>query len=280
MTRETTSLQVRPVQTRHELERALTLVHENYVRRGYAQPTEGPLRPPLQHVLPSTRTFVSLAGEEIVATASVFFDSPLGLPLDRVFGDHTDELRCQGRTLAEVGMLADRRKSLARSMQQLLEMMRRIFWELRREGTEDLLITVHPRHEKFYAKYLGFESYGQTRTYGAVNDAPAQLLRLAIDRAESARVRHDETRELFLAEPPAEDEDAAYRMSADDFREFFADRRERLICLSDQQKRLLSDRFDGRVADLLQAGCAASVDVPKVGWREDNARAEPLREDS
>jgi hypothetical protein len=274
MTRETTSLQVRPVQTRHELERALTLVHENYVRRGYAQPTEGPLRPPLQHVLPSTRTFVSLAGEEIVATASVFFDSPLGLPLDRVFGDHTGELRCQGRTLAEVGMLADRRKSLARSMQQLLEMMRRIFWELRRQGTHELLITVHPRHEKFYAKYLGFVSCGEARTYSAVNDAPAQLLRLAIDRAESAEVRHDQTRELFLAEPPSDDEGDPYRMSAEDFREFFAAATGPLGTLSEEQRHLVDERFDGLTGDLLWPDrCEARAD-----WR--NAEATRAQEGS
>ncbi len=266
MTRELTSLQVRPAQTRRELEEALKLVRANYVRRGYVQPTD-PIRPPLQHVLPSTRSFLSLADGTIVATTSVFFDSPLGLPLDRVFGDYTDALRSQGRTLAEVGMLADRRKSLARSMQQLLQMMRRMFWELRREGTEELLITVHPRHEKFYAKYLGFHTCGDIRTYGAVNDAPARLLHLAIDQAESAEVRHDETRELFLTEPPSDDEGTPYRMSAEDFREFFSSRIAELRALSDEQKRLIDERFDGRAADLLWESPATGRARP-AAWRK------------
>jgi hypothetical protein len=279
MTREPTSLQVRPAQTRQELEGALRLVRANYVERGYVQPTDE-IRPPLQHVLSSTRSFLSLADDKIVATTSVFFDSPLGLPLDRVFGDHTDALRCQGRTLAEVGMLADRRKSLARSMQQLLQMMRRMFWELRRKGTEELLITVHPRHEKFYAKYLGFHTCGDVRTYGAVNDAPARLLRLAIDQAESAEVRHDETRELFLAEPPSDDEGTPYSMSAEDFRKFFSGQVAELRALSDEQKHLIDECFDGRVADLLWESQPAGRRPLAAPWRETSATPTAVKDRS
>jgi hypothetical protein len=40
-------------------------------------------------------------------------------------------------------------------------------------GVDDLLIAVHPRHAKFYERYLGFESIGPLRSYRAVCGQPA-----------------------------------------------------------------------------------------------------------
>jgi hypothetical protein len=43
----------------------------------------------------------------------------------------------------------------------------------RRNGMDQLLIVVHPRHEQFYGRLLGFHRIGGERSYPMVCDKPA-----------------------------------------------------------------------------------------------------------
>ncbi len=227
-------LAYRPARTRGEFESALRLVHDNYVHCGYMTPEPDGLRIGPHHALPSARTFVALLGEEVVATLSLFLDSPLCLPADALFADRLGPLRTAGCRLAEVGMFADRRRQIARSFEVLLYLMQQAFWTIRRHCVDHLLITVHPRHAPFYRKLLSFEPLADARPYEAVGNVPAELLDLQPASVSADQARSHRVREVFGAPPvPA---GPAYVMDPVDFRRFFAGRVDRLGRLSQAQR--------------------------------------------
>ncbi len=114
-----------------------------------------------------------------VTTLTAMGDQSNGLPLDRVYQAEMDKMRGEGRALVEVGLFADRRKELARNTETLFQLMRFAFYYARWNYT-DVVIGVHPRHARFYARSIGFDIIGPTRNYPAVNNRPVTLLRLNI----------------------------------------------------------------------------------------------------
>ncbi len=71
----------RQVRDRRELQHALRLVHDNYVDCGYMSPHPSGFRLSVYYAMPSTRTFISVVDDEVIATVSLFCDSPLALPM-------------------------------------------------------------------------------------------------------------------------------------------------------------------------------------------------------
>jgi hypothetical protein len=206
--------------TRDELEQALRFVYQVYERVGYVEPTAAGIRFGAHNLLPETRTFVATLGAEVVATVTLVFDSPLGLPMDSVYGAELDRLRDAGRKLVEVTMLADRRASGPRTLPVVLKLTKILFdYARERNPSDDLVIAVHPRHEAFYSRLLYFEPLGPLRTYAAVRDNPAVALRLDL-RGIEQRCAHDERirRLYFSATTPGEIFDDALHLTADDAR--------------------------------------------------------------
>ncbi len=209
----------RPVTSREEFEAALRLLHDSYVRKGYMKPHPSGLRLVPHCLVPEARTFILLAGESIVATVSLVPDSDSRLPSDEVFPEQLDRLRSEQRRLCEVGMLADRRDSLSRSVPALLRMMKCVFHQAREDRRDDLIIAVHPRHTGFYSRLLGFELFGPARPYPAVEDTTAVLMRFDLKDLDPRRARNAQIRQLFLSplsdgQKPSpfvlEDDDVAY----------------------------------------------------------------------
>jgi len=215
--------QVRPIRCREELEQALALVHDNYVRLGYMAADPSGMRISRYHAHPRTQTFATLVDGHVVATVAMFHDSPLGLPGDAIFRDNLDALRQDRRHLIEVGMLADRRHALKRRSAALLEMMRLVFWAAREEGVDDILATVNPRHERFYRRTLAFAPVGDVRDHPAVGGAPAVLLRLELKGLGPERARRPEVGEMFFTPPQEDTGHPPYRMRREDLRRLFVE---------------------------------------------------------
>jgi hypothetical protein len=151
----------------------------------------------------------------------MFPDTPLGLPADAPYGRSLQEFRSAGQRLAEIGMLADRRTSLSRSMPGVMRIMPLILQSAREAEIDQLVITCHPRHEKFYRKLLGFEHLEGPRAHPSVLDAPSVLAGLDLKAATLSQVRHKRLRALFAElETPAET-GRPYEMSADDTAWFY-----------------------------------------------------------
>jgi hypothetical protein len=218
---EDAAIVARPVSTRDDLFIALKLVHDCYVRREYMHPREAGIRICPHYAVPGARTWMLEVADQPVATVSMFPDTPLGLPADAPYGRSLRGLRQRGQRLAEIGMLADRRTSLSRSMPGVMRLMPLILQAARDAEIDHLIITCHPRHEKFYRKLLGFEHLEGPRAHPSVLDAPSVLDGLDLTKADLSQVRHTRLREMFAELQPPANPGPPYEMTDDDAAWFY-----------------------------------------------------------
>ncbi len=94
-------------ESRDELEQAYELVGRRYRQKGYL-PTDWswPLWLTVYSMLPDTMTLLAKSGDEVIATVSLFPDSGLGFPLEKVFKEVSEEKRNQELLFLEIGMLS------------------------------------------------------------------------------------------------------------------------------------------------------------------------------
>ncbi|HEX7448222.1 MAG TPA: hypothetical protein VF306_11785, partial [Pirellulales bacterium] len=102
----------------------------------------------------------------------------------------------------EVSSLADRRRHLSRSLPLFVQLMRLMVQSARQQGIRQLLVAVHPRHSRFYKRFLSFEPLGDEKSYPLVRNNPAVALLLDFDKLDRVRPVNYET--FFGAPLPAE----------------------------------------------------------------------------
>jgi hypothetical protein len=169
-----------------EREGAFRLIYEAYVRGGLAEPNSYGLRVTPYHLLPTTTVFVAKCGNDVVCTVTLVEDGTLGLPLEAVYSREVAHLRRTGGKLAEVCSLADRRADLARVLPTFVELTRLVAHFGLYHGTvRQLLVAVHPRHARFYQRFMAFEPFGPLRDYPCVRNRPAVGLMLDLLRPEN-----------------------------------------------------------------------------------------------
>jgi hypothetical protein len=161
--------------TRPQREAAFHLVYSAYTQRGLMQPNESRLRVTPFHLLPLTDVFVAEYQGSVIYTMTLVSDDRLGLPLESVYAAEVDERRAAGRHLAEVSCLAAARGvfSHGRMFDVFVRLVGLMFQSARAHGIDELLIAVHPRHARFYSRMLGFEQFGELRSYNSVCGNPA-----------------------------------------------------------------------------------------------------------
>ncbi|MBD2463096.1 hypothetical protein H6G89_18840 [Oscillatoria sp. FACHB-1407] len=172
-------------ETKSELEQAFQLVHDAYAQEGYIEPHPSGIRVCLMDALPTATTFVGMQGDKVVATTSLFPDSALGLPLDTIYKSEADHIRHQYRRIAEVGKLASNPDFRFRDSSIPLHLNKIMFlYATEYLRVDDLVITVNPKHQRFYIDILLFEQIGEVKSLKSVNDNPAVLLRLDLRTAK------------------------------------------------------------------------------------------------
>jgi hypothetical protein len=160
---------VKVATTRDEIFGCARLVHDAYVARGILTAHASGLKLGPQLVLPTTVTFVALAGGEVVGTMSLVSDSPLGLPMDASFDDEGDAFRARGERFAEVTALA---VAPAYRNSGLVYLLNRLMVRTAIAMSIDrLLMTVHPRAEVLYQTAMLFERIGEERRYVGLNES-------------------------------------------------------------------------------------------------------------
>jgi hypothetical protein len=181
-----------------ELWGAFKLIYLAYVQRGLALPNHAGLRVTPFHVLQTTEVVIGSTIDEVICTATIVHDGSMGLPLECVYAAEVAQRRAQGITLAEVSCLADRTEPTARSFPVLCRLMSLIAQSSKRRGADELLIAVHPRHARFYHRYLGFRQIGEERTYPSVRNHPALALSLDLNNLAS---QHPGAHERLFGSP-------------------------------------------------------------------------------
>jgi hypothetical protein len=171
-------------ETRADWEAAFQLVQLSYERSGLAEPNPFGMRVTPYHLLPTTEVFVAQLRDEVICTVSLVRDGDCGLPMQSIYGAEVQARRSAGLQLAEVSCLADRRKDPERFFPLFIALSRLMVQCARCRGVDQLLVTVHPRHARFYRRYMAFEVFGDEKAYPVVCNNPAVAMCLDFARID------------------------------------------------------------------------------------------------
>ncbi|MGD2174031.1 MAG: hypothetical protein PVJ27_01410 [Candidatus Brocadiaceae bacterium] len=238
-------IDVRPATSREELEQAFRLVYSSYLQRGYIGPDPSGVRLSVFNALPGTVTFVSVFEERVIATVTVVPDTPMGLPMDEIYHREVQELRDAGRELAEVTMLADRRRELQRALPMLLLLMKCVFdYATLVLEANDLCITINPRHQTYYERYLLFKPLGELKHYPSVRNNPALAKRLDLDRVREECEGNQELVEHFFRNRTSRDLlTRRHQMTQEDLRYFLVELTSTLRNASPEARQMLRECY-------------------------------------
>ena len=128
--------------------RAWQLVYTAYRRIDLVDPNVHEIHTGLQAASPHAAVFTGQIHTEVRSTMTTIRDSELGLPLDNVFHAELDVLRASGRHLSEVGLFADKRDGVGRSVGALLRLMGLSFYYALHHEAEQFVGKLRPVAER------------------------------------------------------------------------------------------------------------------------------------
>lgn len=163
---------------------AFKLLQMSYEKAGLSDPNASQVRVTRHQLLPQSRVFVTKCEGEVVATLSLFPDSPEGLPMEPTYSCEVNRLRERGLRIAEVGCFADRRQDPIRFIENFCQLTHFIAQYAILEKIDGIIIAVHPRHARFYKNYIFFEEIGGLVNYPTVKNRPAVALFLEFERGK------------------------------------------------------------------------------------------------
>lgn len=171
---------IKIAETREELFKAFRLIYEEYFDQGYITKSHPlAIQYNIHNFLPKTCVFVFLSYRDVVSTISYIPDTPMfGLPLDSLYREEADRLRQQGRKLVEIGSLATEKTLRGRNV--VMYLYKAVINYGLMTGTNDLCLTVNPKHVRFYTDIMLCEQIGEEKYYPWVG-APAVLMRANFD---------------------------------------------------------------------------------------------------
>ena len=171
-------LQFKIAATAHELEQAFRLVHDSYVREGYMDPHPSGLRLSIFNALPHSTVFIGCRGNEVLLATTLFPDSFLGLPMDTLYKKELQQVRDEGRFIAEVGAFAVAPDFRDNNPTVLLYLQKMLYhYTVSYLKIDDFVVTINPKHRLFYQHLIMFSQIGEERQYENVKDSPAIAMR-------------------------------------------------------------------------------------------------------
>jgi hypothetical protein len=180
-----TELRYKIASTREEREAAFHLVYNSYLQAGLGEENYYQMRVTPYHLTDHSEVFVAKRGDKVVFTMTLIVDgSDLGVPMASVYGDEVDRLRNQGLRLGEVSCLADCQRHVKEFFPIFLATSRLMVQYARYRGLDALVAAVHPRHARFYHRFMDFQFFGLRKTYPTVRNHPAVALWLEFARID------------------------------------------------------------------------------------------------
>jgi hypothetical protein len=167
-------LKYKLAETKEELEAALKILHDEYVRSGYMDPHPSGMRVTPYHALPSTSTLIATWNNEVVATISIIRSNPFGLPLEKIYD--LDPIKQNGARLAEISSLAIKKGFQGDKGLILFPLLKFLYnYCVDFFGVDYMLIAVNPNRIEFYEALMFFKRLDEKNVvdYDFVNGAPA-----------------------------------------------------------------------------------------------------------
>lgn len=125
---------------------------------------------------PNRITLVAHQEDKVAGTVTLGLDSPAGLVVDELYKVEVDQLRAQGKRVAELTKLAVDESTASKAVLAALFHIAFIYAYHIHKYT-DFVIEVNPRHVLFYKRMLGYEQFGTEKMCPRVG-APAVLLHI------------------------------------------------------------------------------------------------------
>ncbi|KMQ52714.1 Dinucleotide-utilizing enzyme involved in molybdopterin and thiamine biosynthesis family 2 [Chitinispirillum alkaliphilum] len=183
--------------TKEELEQAFNIVHDTYVKEGYIDPQPYGMRLSIYHSLPFTTTFVGKSDDEVIITCTLFLESELGLPIDKMFSEEINKLRKNQRLIAEIGAFAVRPGQKNQNVNNVIHLHKMIIeYATKFFNIDDLVITINPKHQGYYKYVWLFDRIGQEKRYAALKNQPVIALRYNL------RTKEKQVKESYSDAPP------------------------------------------------------------------------------
>src|SRR5437667_123209 len=101
-----TRISVEKAESRFEVQRAIELHRNVYLRKGLLREDAGKPRLLPQASAPGSAIFIAKEYDAVVGAITFYMDSAIGLPMDDVHGDEVDGIRARFARVAEIGGLA------------------------------------------------------------------------------------------------------------------------------------------------------------------------------
>lgn len=221
-----------------QLRQAFRLVHQRYVELGYMRASECGMRFSAFELLPTTRTFVAVEQNEVISTASLVLDTPIGLPSEYSFEQEIAALREKGRILAEGTMFAaDAGRSDVDGKRLSIELMQEVFQWCNSLQIDDLLLVVNPKHLAFWYNLIGFERLSLVKSCTHVKGNDGYLLRLDMRAIRDGKLKPSRIVEKLLNVPTR---------SIERFSKHFTLCEDDVLALLEENPTLLSDVTRGQ----------------------------------
>lgn len=213
----------------------------------------------LYNALPSTTTFIAKQAGRVVATVTLIPDSPLGIPMDKIYKNEVDALRGQGRRVSEASQLAIDNRLFPQGWFSMFNFNKLIFlfklfklildYAAEVEKLDDSCIAVNPKHQYLY-KFIGFEKWGGLKYYGSVNNAPAVAKRLDLHRLEDYFRTKPSLYKIFISQKTSPDVFAGkFQFSAADLEYFFVKKSDILAKATKEQLRYIKSLYSSAQTD-------------------------------
>ena len=177
---ETISGHARNRGSRHHLQNrnqqepeSFALVYKAYREISLIDENPYELRVTPYHLLDTTQVFVATYRNAVICTVSLIIDGEMGVPAESIYGAEIEALRASGFRFGEVSCLADRRRKLGRILPVFVKLSRVMAQYAQRQNVDGFIVAVHPKHARFYKRFMGFEPIGDQKSYPMVNNNPA-----------------------------------------------------------------------------------------------------------
>lgn len=181
------NIKIRIADTPKLKKEAYHLIYDKYLEKGYAKESTQKMWFSKYDLLEETTTFVAMDNDEVVGAVTLIFDSKLGLPAENLYKKEIAKMK-RNNNLAETTSLGVK-KGTRYSLIICVKLLNQIF--LYAKGIKNIshfIVTINPRHTRFYLKKFLFDKLGEVKYYDKVGGAPAELLILDLEMTEKRLV--------------------------------------------------------------------------------------------
>ena len=248
---------------RKDLEDCFSLVYKEYAKRRYIpKHYKNKLRMSLYNALPATTTFMVKRGKNLLATVTVIPDSPMGLPMDKIYKKEVEGLRKKGLRIAETSQLAIDSSLFPQGWFSMFNFKKLIFlfklFKLLSDHSmyvnklDELCIAVNPKQQYIY-KFIFFEPLGGLKYYGSVNKAPAVAFHRSFKSFEEKSKKNKKAlyKVFYGEETPSDVLNEKYTFKTQDLEYFFIEKSDLLQKATKEQLKYIKSCYPGKEAELL-----------------------------